>query len=929
MKKVFNSKFIYSIAICIMLTVVCMFYAERASAGKTSIVKLKVGYYPLDGFFEYDSNGEEYGYGVDYLNEISKFSSTHFEYSYIRVKSWEELSGLLRDGKIDIIMPVSESSKASDDLSYTTEDIMTTYHSIMTKKNRGDLYYEDYESINKMKIAVTEQLIDYLEMSSYLKTIKVYDNLVYYDDYNKCKEALDSGKVDGLISNIMDLTSDMKILTKFSVSHNYIVMKNSNPYYKDINKALIELKLAEPTFQNDLNAKYFPERVYTPLGKYELNYIKKNKKLNVATYTDYKPISYYDKKNKKFKGVAVDLLNKVGENLGIEFNYFPIDKKNPYDMLDDTKIDIVMPVYMDNKMFYREYFITKSLFDSDINFIAKSSSGELDNSARIAVVGKYEYIISCIKKKTSYKIIEYDTIKEACNAVNVGDVDAFATGTYVAKNIIQNPRYRQFDIKEFNTILLPFGLAIRNDSILESVLNKGIELITDDEKRIIVNKDTAYNWSELSLYDKFYSYIDVISFVILIFLFAVIGLYVYANSKKKYINQIQQKSEEAIKANRAKTDFLSRMSHEIRTPMNAILGMAKIAQSSDSIKKKDECIDQIIDSGNFLLQIINDILDMNKIEQNKVTLNEEFIDSREFLCSIQEMLKANAKNYNVELRIDFSKCESFLVKIDPLRTKQIYVNIINNAVKFSNSGSFVEWTIESENIDESHVHLHSEIKDYGCGMSKEFQEKMFVPFEQEYNEFTNKVQGTGLGLAIVKNLVDIMGGTIECQSEPMKGTTFILDFDREIQIVEQNLEVEEQQLDESILENKNVLLAEDNDINAAVAIEILKSYGMKVDWAKDGQEVVDKFLQSEMGKYDIILMDIRMPRLDGMQATRIIRGSSREGVDELPIVAMTADAFDEDVKRTMQAGMDAHLTKPIDIKELISTLISLIGRNKK
>lgn len=926
MIKGLNKKFICPIVICIILLFACMFLKESVSAAESSIVKLKVGFCKLDGFFDYDSAGNECGYGVDYLNEISKFSSTHFEYSYIKVKSWEELSGLLKEGKIDIMMPVSESSKALDDRSYTTEDIMTTYHSIMTKKNRGDLYYEDYESMNKMKIAVTKKLIDYIGMSSYLKTIKVYDNLVYYDDYNQCKEALDNGCVDGLISNIMDLTSDMKILSKFSVSHNYIVMKNGNPYYKDINKALTELKLAEPTFQNDLNQRYFPERVYTPFGKYELKYVYNNRILNVATYSDYKPISYYDKKSQKYKGIAIDLMNEVGKNLGIEFKYYPIDTKDPYDMLNNTKINIVMPVYADNKMYYKKYFITKSLFDSDINFITKSSSGEIGYPTKIAVVGKYKYLSDCIKDKTSYKIVTYDSVKDACTAVSTGDVDAFAVGTYVAKNIIQNPRYRQLDIKEFNTISLPFGLAIRNDTILESVLNKGIELITDDEQRSIINKNTAYNWSDLSLYEKFYSYSDAIAFLVLIFIFSVIAVYVYVNSKKKFIMQIQQKSEEAIKANRAKTDFLSRMSHEIRTPMNAILGMAKIGQSSDSIEKKDKCIDQIIDSGNFLLQIINDILDMNKIEQNKVTLNEEYVDSREFIYSIQEMLKANANSYKVELRTDFSKCGSFLVKIDPLRTKQIYVNIINNAIKFSNRGSFVEWKIESEYLDENHAHIHSEIKDYGCGMSREFQEKMFVPFEQEYNEFTNKVQGTGLGLAIVKNLVDIMEGTIECQSEPMKGTTFILDFDREIQNVEQNSEVEEQQADESILQDKNVLLAEDNDINAAVAIEILKSYGMNVDWAKDGQEVVDKFLQSENGKYDIILMDVRMPRLDGMQATRIIRGSSREGVKELPIVAMTADAFDEDVKRTMQAGMDAHLTKPIDIKMLISTLVSLLSK---
>ena len=297
-----------------------------------------------------------------------------------------------------------------------------------------------------------------------------------------------------------------------------------------------------------------------------------------------------------------------------------------------------------------------------------------------------------------------------------------------------------------------------------------------------------------------------------------------------------------------------------------------------------------------------------------------------FVGSIEEMLKANAKNYDVELRTDFSRYRSFLIKIDPVRTKQIYVNIINNALKFSDKGSFVEWSMGAEDIGENRVHIHCEIKDYGCGISKEFQKKMFVPFEQEYNEFTNKVQGTGLGLTIVKNLVDMMGGTIECQSELMKGTTFIIDFERDIQNIDEEKDNLEEKTDESILEGKNVLLAEDNDINAAIAMEILKAHGMNVEWAKDGQEVVDKYLRSVKGEYDIILMDVRMPKLDGMQATKIIRNSSHERAKDIPIVAMTADAFDEDIKRTMQAGMNEHLTKPIDIKVLISTLISLLDK---
>ena len=922
-------KFMYSIIVLIMFLGISMFYSDTASANESSIVKLKVGFYQLDNFFGYDSSGNECGYGVDYLNEISKFSDIHFEYSYIRVRSWEDLSKFLESGKLDIIMPVSEPLKTSSigsHFSYTTEDIMTTYHSIMTKKKRGDLFYEDYDSIGKMKIAITKGTLEYTGIKSYLKSIKVYDNLIYFDNYNKCKEALDEDKVDGLISNVMDLTSDMKILSKFSIIHNYIVMKEINPYYKDLNKALTELKLAEPTYQINLTKKYFPERVYNPLGKYEINYLKHNKTLNVATYADYRPISYYDKKRHKYRGIAIDLMDKVAENLGIKFNYFSIDTENPYDMLENTKTDMVMPVYVDNVMFYKKYFMTKSLFNSNINYITRSNHSELGSSARIAVVKKYKYVYDCIMKKTKYNIIEYDSIDAACDAVNDGAVDAFATGTYVAKAILQSPRYKQLDIKEFDEVALPCGLAIHNDSILESALNKGIQLVTEEQQRSIINKDTAYNWYDLSLYDKFYSYSDVIAFILLIVIFTWIAVSMYINNKKKMIAQIQQKSDEAIKASRAKTDFLSRMSHEIRTPMNAILGMAEIGQSSNDINKKDECIDQIVESGNFLLQIINDILDMNKIEQNKIELNEEYVDSMKFVGSIEQMLKANAKNYDVELRTDFSRYRSFLIKIDPVRTKQIYVNIINNALKFSDKGSFVEWNMGAEDIGENRVHIHCEIKDYGCGMSKEFQKKMFVPFEQEYNEFTNKVQGTGLGLTIVKNLVDMMDGTIECQSEPMKGTTFIIDFERDIQNIDEEKDNLEQKTDESILEGKNVLLAEDNDINAAVAMEILKAHGMNVEWAKDGQEVVDKYLRSVKGEYDIILMDVRMPKLDGMQATKIIRNSSHEEAKDIPIVAMTADAFDEDIKRTMQAGMNEHLTKPIDIKVLISTFISLLEK---
>lgn len=409
--------------------------------------------------------------------------------------------------------------------------------------------------------------------------------------------------------------------------------------------------------------------------------------------------------------------------------------------------------------------------------------------------------------------------------------------------------------------------------------------------------------------------------------------------KERHNQQLQEALNIAKDANAAKTTFLANMSHDIRTPMNAVIGFSKLLQQNpDDGQKVREYARKITVAGDHLLGLINEILDISKIESGKVTLNNEQFSLKDLMDSIQSVISPLAEQKHQTFEISHSDIVHEVFIGDNVRLGQILINCLTNAVKYTQEGGHICFRImEQKSSSKAFAQMRFEVEDNGYGMSQEFQKVMFEPFSRAENSTVNKISGTGLGMAITKNIVELMGGTIHVKSELKKGSIFIIDLSLRIsgrhqeenfavKMIEANKEIQnqltsvkEEQTDISIA-GRHFLAAEDNELNAEILAAILESEGATCDIVPDGLQAVEKFEQTAPGTYDAILMDVMMPVMDGYTATKQIRKLKHPGAESIPIIAMTANAFAEDVQEALNSGMDAHIAKPINIERLKETL---------
>lgn len=390
----------------------------------------------------------------------------------------------------------------------------------------------------------------------------------------------------------------------------------------------------------------------------------------------------------------------------------------------------------------------------------------------------------------------------------------------------------------------------------------------------------------------------------------------YYRLSRRQLKELEQARREAMIANNAKNEFLSSMSHDIRTPMNAIIGMTEIAlKDTKDIIRVEECLHKIKLSSKHLVGLMDDLLDMSKIENHKMTLSTAPVSLKEIVSDAVTIMQPQVKARDQYFDVFIQNIIAEEVHCDGIRLSQILLILLSNAAKFTPAQGQVTMRVwqEASPKGEEYVRTHFEVEDSGIGMSEEFQEKIFDSFSREETEQVNKTSGAGLGMAITKSIVALMEGTIELQSRKGEGTAFHITIDF------RKAAVSEEETDESTLDGKKILLAEDIEINWEVAEALLGEFGLELEWAVNGKECVEKFAASEIGYYDAVLMDIRMPIMNGYEATREIRALGRED-SSLPIIAMTADAFSGDVQRSLENGMNAHIAKPIDVKECIRTL---------
>lgn len=408
--------------------------------------------------------------------------------------------------------------------------------------------------------------------------------------------------------------------------------------------------------------------------------------------------------------------------------------------------------------------------------------------------------------------------------------------------------------------------------------------------------------------------------------------------------ELEQKIEleaalrESELANKAKTDFFSRMSHDMRTPMNGILGIARLSKDEQDVQVLKNNIEKMRISGEYLLDLINDTLDFQRIESGNLIIESQVIESGAFMDSIMDIVRQSAQEKHIDFSLTCKHVDTkSYIRIDPIHTKQIFLNLMSNAIKFTPEGGKVELEVDCTHREGQTSYIVASVSDTGIGMSEQYMKTaLYQPFSQESNAYSAQYTGSGLGLSIVKKLVDAMGGSIEVNSKPNQGTVFVvkLAFDRVEGIT---LEAEKSEVDfeakkEEIfafLAGKRLLLAEDHDLNAEIAIKILQKAGCLVERASNGKEALEMFEQSKVNYYDSILMDIRMPCMDGLECAKAIRNADRTDAVMIPIIAMTANAYDLDVRQSMAAGMDVHLAKPINPELLYKSLYRQIKKKNE
>ncbi len=715
------------------------------------------------------------------------------------------------------------------------------------------------------------------------------------------------------------------------------------------------------------------EHMSIDLTAEEQAYCDRTKEITIGCPIDNCPILFKNEKTGQLDGISIDIMNMISEETGLTFHYQALPSGNvTYKDLQKSGVDLVAGVeYNTVNMNSIGIVMTEPYMHTEKVFVCKKGAVfRSDSKMVIAVASGSQTIEKVIKKQyPEFQVMVCDSTEDALYALLTGKADAVLQNQYMTERILCKPIYENLQVVATASIgdsqclacIVPISKEHKNNisddaAILVSVINKGIACLDADEVSFVTIKGTAENAYRFTIWDILYRYRFMAAILLICALVIVVLLHKNYLLRKKHAEQLatQQRARElaavnermkeqqlllidslkqAEEGNRTKTTFLFNMSHDIRTPMNAILGFAEIARHNmGDTDKLANCIEKIQASGKSLLHLIDNVLDMSKIKSGDITLTEDGCDLEECIEMTKGILLPELEKKHITFRTDMSAVKNKWVYCDKIRINHILHDILNNAVKFNKQGGSILVTVSQKNCGIKEYAIYEiHIKDTGIGMTKEFLSHIFEPFERERTSTMSRTQGVGLGLSITKHLVDLMGGTIEVFSNAGEGTEFVLRFTFKLP------ETEQAQLEQpsagtahaNDFSGKRLLLVEDNELNMEIAGEILKSVGFLVETAQNGQIAVEMVQNSAVGYYDVILMDIQMPVMDGYQATRKIRSLERKDLSEIPIIAVTANVLDEDKKKALSNGMNAHIAKPLDTKVMFEVLGDILQSYSK
>lgn len=738
-----------------------------------------------------------------------------------------------------------------------------------------------------------------------------------------------NGEIDLLLSGIIYNHDSVRVIATYNSQPYYIVTNPGNKEVLDgLNMALERILDANPNFAAERYAANFPARlVNIQFSDRDLEYVKKRKTITVAVPENWYPFYCKETSQKNHVGIMVDVLDEIKDFTGLDFSY--VYAKNYSDavhLVQRGKADILGFFLGDENDAAQLGLALSASYVSANNIIVRNKACSYPAPGLVGALVESQRFPSGISAE---KIRSYPGIKEALAAVNSGEADfIYGLSSKMEQDI---SRYHFTNLAPVTLVndqsAISFALPTPVDPDLLTVLNKAINNLSESERTVIRNRNLeSIGVSEFSLTDFIYANPLQFMFIVMFVLSVLFTALLLAIGARMKATVIQGNLKRAEAANLAKSEFLSRMSHEIRTPMNGIVGMSTIAmQNIDNTDKIKDCLEKVIMSSKHLLALINDVLDMSKIESGKVELRHESFNFRAFLQDFENLYGEQAKSKGISYETILASDLEVQIIGDSLRLNQVLSNLLSNALKFTPAKGMIKLRVSKTGEDQENVYLRFEVIDTGCGIAEENYDKIFESFEQENVDVTYKYGGTGLGLSIVKRFTGLMGGGIHVTSVQGSGSTFTVDLPfgkikesgkptRFSDINGRNDLAKDCYAVDYDFKGKRILLVEDNELNREIAEELIGVTGASVESAEDGVQAVEMFKESAEGYYDLILMDVQMPHMDGYEATRCIRALGRSDAQKVPIFAMTANAFAEDVQKSREAGMNAHISKPLNIR---------------
>ena len=1068
-------------SVCVMLSLLLLLSAVlpvKAAAETAPVKVVRVGSFE-DTFNYVNEKGARKGYGYELLETLSGYTGWQFEYVTC---DWSDCFEKLKNGEIDIIGGISYTEDRTQEMLFSDEPMGVEKYYLYADLSRADISASDFKTLNGKKIGVLMGTEPEVMLAEWEEKYGLKTEHVNISNNEDVKQKLANHEIDCFVSLEESFWAERGISTITRVGESgiyYAINKNRPDIKEELDDAMRALDEAVPFYTADLYKRYF-SMDYTPiLTGEEKAWLRKHGAIRMGFLASDSGVSTFDPATGEFTGVITDYIQFAADCLGnqkLEFQLVGYDSKEAeLDALKSGEIDMIFHCDQNPNLAEEYHFAcTNTTWTSNLMAVTNKQHFNENNVNRIAVP---QNKLSLKKYLAFYypqwEIVDCDTQEDAARLVKDGQADCFVTG--ISSENKYSKKYSFYSVPLVNPVRSCFAVNSGNRSLL-SILNKTIKAMPVNmlAGALAMYKSSARKVTLSDfIKDNFFKVMLISSIAVAVVLLTILMLLQKARkaeaaarkaaSDTQELNaKLQVAVEKAESANRAKSTFLSNMSHDIRTPMNAIIGFTTLALSNiDDTDRVKDYLGKTLASSNHLLSLINDVLDMSRIESGKIHLEEVEVNLSDVLHDLKTIVSGQIYAKQLELYMDAMDVTDEDVYCDKTRLNQILLNLLSNAIKFTPAGGTVSVRVRQlAGKVRGCGQYEFRIKDNGIGMSQEFAQKIFEPFERERTSTVSRIQGTGLGMAITKNIVDMMGGTIEVQTAQGKGTEFTVcvpmraqteqrpvekiteleglkalvvddDFNtcdsvtkmlvkvgmraewtlsgkeavlRARQSIEMSdvyhayiidwrlpdmngievtrqirslhddtpiiiltaydwsdIEVEAKaagvtafcakpmfmsDLRETLMsalgqkpadavqgllpeknadfKGKHILLVEDNELNREIAQEILQEYGFLVDSAENGAVAVEKVSTAAPGSYDLVLMDVQMPIMDGYTATRKIRALDDPARAKLPILAMTANAFDEDRRNALESGMNGFLSKPIVIGDLVQELHKIL-----